>query len=137
MKLNWSLKKNNQLLVKLAVSILLVGLAFRLFVFKSQEFTAPSELETSGSADVDRIEVVAEPEPEPAKAKAEGEAKAPEAEVSTGDVSEYEDQNQMPRNETEDQIGMPVKEKCDLFTGDWVPNPSVSLVHALNGRTSC
>ncbi|KAK0586300.1 hypothetical protein LWI29_004587 [Acer saccharum] len=124
MKLNWSLKKNNHLLVKLAVSILLVGLAFRLFVFKSQEFTAPSELETSGSADVDRIEVVAEPEPEPAKAKAEGEAKAPEAEVSTGDVSEYEDQNQMPQNETEDQIGMPVKEKCDLFTGDWVPNPS-------------
>ncbi|KAK3228000.1 hypothetical protein Dsin_007862 [Dipteronia sinensis] len=123
MKLNWSLKKNNHLLVKLAVSILLVGLAFRLFVFKSQEFTAPSELETSGSAGVDRIEVVAEPEPE-TKAKAEGEAKAPEAEVSTVDVSEYEDQNQMPQNETEDQIEMPVKEKCDLFTGDWVPNPS-------------
>ncbi|KAK2664245.1 hypothetical protein Ddye_002819 [Dipteronia dyeriana] len=118
MKLNWSFKKNNHLLVKLAVSILLVGLAFRLFVFKSQEFTAPSELETSGSADVDRTEVVAEPGPE-----AEEEAKPPE--VSTVlDVSEYEDQDQMPQNETEDQIGMPVKEKCDLFTGDWVPNPS-------------
>lgn len=82
MKLNWkpclSLNKHNHFLVKLAVAILLMGLAFRLFFFRSEEFPAP-DLE---SPVVDKTEVV--------------EAKPPV--VFAVDVSEYEDQNPMPQN---------------------------------------
>lgn len=110
MKLNWklcncwSLKNHHHLLIRLAVAILLVGFAFRLFYFKSEEF-----LQTPV---VDKTEVAEETPPV----------------VATVDVSEYEDQNQMPQKEAEDQNEMPQKEpeigaeKCDLFTGDWVPN---------------
>lgn len=79
MKLNWklcncwSLKNHHHLLIRVAVAILLMGFAFRLFFFKSEEF-----LQTPV---VDKTEV----------------AEATPPVVATVDVSEYEDQNQMPQ----------------------------------------
>lgn len=98
MKLCWSLKKHNHLPVKLFVAVLLTGLVFRLFVFKSNQFTSPSDLETSVADDtvVDRTEIVPRPEREPEKI----EEKVAEAPVDSKieEVSDYEEQTQMRKN---------------------------------------
>ncbi|RVX04046.1 Protein trichome birefringence-like 23 [Vitis vinifera] len=78
----WSLHKHNHLLVKVAVSILLMGLAFRLLFVHSTVPETPF------------VEKPVIPNP-------------PVSE----DVPEIRDP-------------IPEKEKCDLFTGDWIPNPS-------------
>ncbi|CAK9143193.1 unnamed protein product [Ilex paraguariensis] len=82
----WSLHKHNYLLVKLGVSILLLGFAFRLLFSQSTGFSEVSET--------------------PFLEKTEN----PVAPVSDG------------FGENTDQI--PDKEECDLFTGDWIPNPA-------------
>ncbi|KAA8528260.1 hypothetical protein F0562_035489 [Nyssa sinensis] len=91
MKLNWkawwcSLHKHNHFLVKLAVSILLAGLAFRLLFSGSSGF--------SNVAEIPFLEKTVTP-------------KQP--------VSVDFPENRDP---------IPKKEKCDLFTGDWIPNPA-------------
>uniref|UniRef100_A0A5B7BGU1 Uncharacterized protein n=1 Tax=Davidia involucrata TaxID=16924 RepID=A0A5B7BGU1_DAVIN len=91
MRLNWKswwwpLHKHNHLLVKLAVSILLVGLAFRLLFSRSNGF--------SNVAETPFLEKTVNPNPP----------------VSV-DFPENRDQ-------------IPQKEKCDLFTGDWISNPA-------------
>ncbi|XP_031255487.1 protein trichome birefringence-like 23 isoform X2 [Pistacia vera] len=120
MKLNWklcpSVNKYNQLLLKLAVAILLMGLAFRFLFFSSQEFSSP-DLETT-----------------PVVAKTDV-AEATPPDNFTIDVSEYEDQNLEPEKEPDDENDTPQKEndtpqkdsgeeKCDIFTGDWIPDQS-------------
>lgn len=81
----WSLHKHNQLLVKVAVSILLMGLAFRLLFVHSTVPETPF------------VEKPVIPNP-------------PVSE----DVPEI-------RDPIPEKV---VAEKCDLFTGDWIPNPS-------------
>lgn len=81
----WSLHKHNHLLVKVAVSILLMGLAFRLLFVHSTVPETPF------------VEKPAIPNP-------------PVSE----DVPEI-------RDPIPEKV---VAEKCDLFTGDWIPNPS-------------
>ncbi|KAL6348957.1 hypothetical protein AAG906_033613 [Vitis piasezkii] len=81
----WSLHKHNHLLVKVAVSILLMGLAFRLLFVHSTVPETPF------------VEKPVIPNP-------------PVSE----DVPEI-------RDPIPEKV---VAEKCDLFTGDWIPNPS-------------
>lgn len=81
----WSLHKHNHLLVKAAVSILLMGLAFRLLFVPSTVPETPF------------VEKPVIPNP-------------PVSE----DVPEI-------RDPIPEKV---VAEKCDLFTGDWIPNPS-------------
>lgn len=81
----WSLHKHNHLLVKAAVSILLMGLAFRLLFVHSTVPETPF------------VEKPVIPNP-------------PVSE----DVPEI-------RDPIPEKV---VAEKCDLFTGDWIPNPS-------------
>lgn len=76
-KLCLSLNKYNQLLLKLAVAILLMGLAFRFLFFSSHEFFSP-DLETA-----------------PAVAKSDVTEATP-TDNFTIDVSAYEDQNLEP-----------------------------------------
>ncbi|XP_044486637.1 protein trichome birefringence-like 23 [Mangifera indica] len=115
MKLSWKLRSSvsghthMQLLLRLAVAILLMGLAFRLLFFSSQELSSP-DLETA-----------------PAVAKTDV-AEATRPDNFTIDVSEYEDQYLQPEKKPEDENEMPQKvggeEKCDIFTGDWIPDQS-------------
>ncbi|XP_058096078.1 protein trichome birefringence-like 24 [Magnolia sinica] len=84
----WSLHKQSHIFVKLAVSILLVGLAFRLFFSQSVGFSPVS--------DRPLVEIAVTPVP----------GKALEAE---------EDQEQPQKG----NVG-----KCNIFKGEWVPNPS-------------
>lgn len=81
----WSLHRHNHLLVKAAVSILLMGLAFRLLFVHSTVPETPF------------VEKPVIPNP-------------PVSE----DVPEI-------RDPIPEKV---VAEKCDLFTGDWIPNPS-------------
>ncbi|GMJ03868.1 mannan O-acetyltransferase 1, TRICHOME BIREFRINGENCE-LIKE 23 [Hibiscus trionum] len=96
MRLNWnswSLNKDHHLLVKLAISILLLGFAFRLLFFSSDGFAADFQ------SLMFEKQLVQEPDLKP-----------PVPLV-------------MPENE--DQLPLDIiLEKCDLFTGDWIPNPS-------------
>nr|XP_048320477.1 protein trichome birefringence-like 24 [Ziziphus jujuba var. spinosa] len=103
MKLNWKLwlpQKHRHLLVKFAVVILLMGFAFRLVFDRSTGIS--SRIETPFPEDLSRIET---PFPN-------------EAADSKPLVSEE-------AAETGEHIS--VREKCNLFSGDWVPNPSGPL----------
>lgn len=92
MKLSWKLRSSvsghthMQLLLRLAVAILLMGLAFRLLFFSSQELSSP-DLETA-----------------PAVAKTDV-AEATRPDNFTIDVSEYEDQYLQPEKSN----------SCDFF----------------------
>ncbi|KAH1107304.1 hypothetical protein J1N35_011072 [Gossypium stocksii] len=96
MRVNWislSTNKHHHILVKLAVVILLLGLAFRLFVAHYKGFA--SDLES------------------PVSEKVQVRAPYVEPPVLVG------------ISENEDHIHLDViTEKCDLFKGDWIPNPS-------------
>lgn len=88
--MNWKLwcgHKYNQMPVKVVVCIVLLGLAYRLSLFRSVEI--PPDLETSLSEEKTSL-------PKP---------------IDSVDYSGNEDQDSHT-------------EKCDLFTGDWIPNPS-------------
>ncbi|PON82469.1 Trichome birefringence-like family [Trema orientale] len=91
MKLNWKLwlpQRHKSMLVKFAVAVLLMGLAFRLLLVRSTDISSPVET----------------PFPETQKTVA------------------FEPPASLEAEENEEQI--PRTEKCDLFTGDWLPNPS-------------
>ncbi|KAB2069729.1 hypothetical protein ERO13_A08G099910v2 [Gossypium hirsutum] len=96
MRVNWislSTNKHHHIIVKLAVVVLLLGLAFRLFVAHYKGFA--SELES------------------PVSEKVQVRAPYVEPPVLVG------------ISENEDHIHLDViTEKCDLFKGDWIPNPS-------------
>ncbi|KAG5539568.1 hypothetical protein RHGRI_019935 [Rhododendron griersonianum] len=106
----WCIRRNNYFLVKFAVSILLVGLSFRLLFSQS----------TSGFSKVAQNPFI-------------DKTMSPESTF----VKDFEDRDQMPPkvgdmdlvrpdlvdfSEARDQI--PGTEKCDLFTGGWIPNPA-------------
>ncbi|XAR55121.1 hypothetical protein NMG60_11030520 [Bertholletia excelsa] len=86
----WSVHKRGQLLVKVAVSILLVGLAFRFVYPKSSGF--------SKIAETPFIEKTLNTEQPVSVDFQEDSDQIPEKELSAG--------------------------KCDLFIGDWIPNPA-------------
>ncbi|KAH7863985.1 hypothetical protein Vadar_024322 [Vaccinium darrowii] len=106
----WFVRKNNYFLVKFAVSILLVGLSFRLLFSQS----------TTGFSNVEQTPFIDETmRPESRNSKEfEGIDKRP---------PKFEDIDQMPTdsvNSSEDRDQIHQTEKCDLFTGDWIPNPA-------------
>ncbi|KAF8380094.1 hypothetical protein HHK36_027564 [Tetracentron sinense] len=94
----WSLHKHNHVVVKFAVSILLMGLAFRLFFSHSIGFSPVAEtlfVEKTG---------------------------APEGQEIGYQISQ--------------------KGKCDIFTGDWIPNPSGPIYtsescHVIEDHQNC
>ncbi|XP_068666010.1 protein trichome birefringence-like 25 [Aristolochia californica] len=104
----WSLHKHSHIYVKFAVSLLLVGLAFRLVVSRSGSFWPATEtpyVEKVASAD---------------------------APASTTTL-EIDNQASNTGNSTD---------KCDLFVGDWVPDPmgpayTNESCHVLEGHQNC
>ncbi|XP_048335696.2 protein trichome birefringence-like 25 isoform X1 [Ziziphus jujuba] len=104
-----SLHKQNHFLVKFAVSFLLMGLAFRIFF--SDSIRLSSVLETTP---------LAEQKPEP-----------PLAEPKTEDsLAEQKTVSSLPSSPTfdfpgnESQTSQNDAKKCDIFKGDWIPDPS-------------
>lgn len=84
----WPLRKHNHLIVKFAVSLILMGVAFRLFSSRLVEVSPVDQapfVDASVGADI-------KPQLPPLNAD-------------------------LPKNE-------PPQGKCDLFIGDWIPNPS-------------
>ncbi|XP_043714782.1 protein trichome birefringence-like 25 isoform X3 [Telopea speciosissima] len=96
---SWSLRMHNHVLVKFAVSILLMGLAFRLFFSDSIGFSSVPETPL-----LERI-------------------KATEITIPTPETT-IPVMTPPPMATPEIEDHRPSKEKCDLFTGDWIPNPS-------------
>ncbi|XP_043717242.1 protein trichome birefringence-like 25 [Telopea speciosissima] len=97
MRLCWnsrSLPKYNHVFMKLTVSVLLIGLAFRLFFSDSIGFSPVSE--TPLLFDRTVAPEISFPDKTPAP-------------VPTPEIEDH-----MPSSEG----------KCDIFTGDWIPNPS-------------
>ncbi|KAJ4823728.1 hypothetical protein Tsubulata_046992 [Turnera subulata] len=96
----WSLNKHNQWILKLSIGILLMGLAFRLFVYQSSP-RLDQNLDTSFVDGTDKSRT---------RDPVLDNLKEPPAEAVTVGFQEPEE--------------MPEKGTCDLLTGDWVPNPS-------------
>ncbi|XP_077251199.1 protein trichome birefringence-like 24 [Tasmannia lanceolata] len=98
----WSLYKNNHIFVKLFISVLLMGLAFRLFFSDSiQPISDYPFVEKTGPSDPPFL----------------------------GQTLENEDQKSQ-------------KDKCDLFNGDWIPNPSGPIYtnescHVVEAHQNC
>ncbi|KAJ7962535.1 Protein trichome birefringence-like [Quillaja saponaria] len=99
-----SLNKQNHIFVKFAISFLLVGLAFRLLF--SDSFRFPAVVETPPLKEV-KTEFPLESLP-----------------VQTPDYVDF------PGNESQTSQ----KEKCDLFVGDWVPDPSGPVYNNVSCR---
>ncbi|XAR70198.1 hypothetical protein NMG60_11026976 [Bertholletia excelsa] len=161
MQLNWkwSSEKQYPLCVKLVVSILFLGLAFRLLFYRTNAFLNVSEtlvsvdfqenrdripengtqlsnnFNRSVSVDLDqsRYELTGKLNqyPENSTQASENPSVSPDLEQNKGQIDEHNGAHQ-PDNpkpsvsdsfpESRDQITK--KEKCDLFTGDWIPSSS-------------
>lgn len=106
----WFHHKHRHLLLKLGVGFLLVGIAFRLLFIRSTDVS--QELET--------------PFPQETHLPQKAVASEPPAFVEPQEHEEQMQQTELPATpeveEQEEQI--PRTGKCDIFTGDWVPNPS-------------
>ncbi|KAL6979500.1 Protein trichome birefringence-like 23 [Sarracenia purpurea var. burkii] len=150
MKLNWKgwwrcFWKHDHLLVKLGVSIILVGFSFRLLFSQSPGFSNVVEtpnLEKSTSQEPpvsvdfsrrppDSVEL-----PEDRNQKPPASADFPEDrdQKPTGSVDFPIDKDQM--------IMIPQREMCDLFTGDWIPNPAGPMYtndscHLIESHQNC
>ncbi|KAI8569737.1 hypothetical protein RHMOL_Rhmol02G0300400 [Rhododendron molle] len=145
MKLNckWFTEKHNHLVVKLAISVLFLGLAFRLLFSQSTGFSNVSEapfieqkpnpqpvsvdfqengnqiLENGTQYQENGTQVPVNRNPNTSADLQENRDHSDNAtQVSLEPKSSGSDDVQ----ETRDQI--PGKEKCDLFTGDWIPYAS-------------
>ncbi|XP_058100225.1 protein trichome birefringence-like 25 [Magnolia sinica] len=90
----WSFHKYKHIFVRIAVSILVLGLVFRFLSSQSVVFTSVSE------------------RPFIDKVSARNDSAAASETTAPNEVLVVEE-------DLESQ-----KEKCDLFTGDWIPNPS-------------
>ncbi|GAV63552.1 PC-Esterase domain-containing protein/PMR5N domain-containing protein [Cephalotus follicularis] len=97
----WPYMKHNNSIIKLLISILLIGFAFRLFFYRSKEFATDVVAVT---AFVNETEVP--------KNQTFGSIPIVEPPVSVAVPG--------PEDHLEDYDD----EKCDLFIGDWIPNPS-------------
>lgn len=95
MKFNWKLSKQKNLLLKIVAGSLILGLAFRFCFFGSSQIVTPI---------ADTTVVEGPPSPPPS-------VHLP-----------YNGSILIPDNE--DQIPQDIVAQCDLFTGDWVLNPS-------------
>ncbi|XP_057511719.1 protein trichome birefringence-like 23 [Actinidia eriantha] len=132
LKWDWSLEKQKHLLAKLAVSILLVGLAFRLLFSQStgkyrphsqkrhSDFINPKQpvsidLQENRGQIPDNGSQVSE-NPNPAVDFPDNGTKVSLDPKSAASVDFPENPDQIPG-----------KEKCDLFTGDWIPSSSGPL----------
>ncbi|XP_042487665.1 protein trichome birefringence-like 25 [Macadamia integrifolia] len=101
----WSLRKHNHVFVKISVSFLLMGLAFRLFFSDSIGFSSVPEtplLEKTETPEIPVKILLPPPSPSPSPSP------PPPLPPPTPEIEEHK----------------PSKEKCDIFTGDWIPNPS-------------
>ena len=92
--------KNNHVFVKFAVSFLLIGLAFRLFVSDSIRFSSVAETQTQINAEQSQ----------------ETNTEFPEAVLPV--------QEPVPDDFQANETQKSDNAKCDLFTGDWIPDPS-------------
>ncbi|KAH8522093.1 hypothetical protein H0E87_002925 [Populus deltoides] len=123
MKLIWRLKSLNKYsnwIFKLAIAVLLLGFAFRFFFYQSSSFEPNIETPFVDSTELSKEPVpsVEIPKPPPPVAvdipKPPASVNTSETSLSSG-VQEHEDET--PQEELNDG-------KCDLFTGDWIPNSS-------------
>lgn len=127
-KYPWSLYKHKPFFLKLAVSILLIGLAFRLFVSQSISFSPVSESpfrEKTGTAETHVTEQISH-------GGHQGTQKGTAETHVTDQASHVGNQGTQKDN----------AEKCDLFTGDWIPNPSGPVYtnescHVVTGHQNC
>ncbi|KAF5734768.1 hypothetical protein HS088_TW15G00260 [Tripterygium wilfordii] len=119
MKFNWklcSVSKKQSWIVKLAIVVLLTGLSFRLFVFRSTGFEP--QVETSL---LDKAELLKQDDSVvgPSVDETDLQISPAAVDLTSPDAQPVEEPN------PEDQI--PYAEKCDLFNGDWIPNQSGPL----------
>ncbi|KAJ4950649.1 hypothetical protein NE237_027481 [Protea cynaroides] len=143
----WSLGKHNHVFVKFAVSLLLMGLAFRLFFSDSISISPVAEIPL-----LERTEAPENTIPVPLLERTE----APEAMITvttpapetTIPVTTLAPETTIsvttPASLATPEIGdhRPSKEKCDIFTGDWIPNPSGpaytnETCHVIEGHQNC
>ncbi|XP_021280258.1 protein trichome birefringence-like 25 isoform X1 [Herrania umbratica] len=120
-----SLHKRHHVFVKFAVSFLLLGLAFRLFVSDSIRFSS-SVVETPPLVDTNSIT-----ESPPLSSSSSSSSSLPAQAPSSGDLLANESQA-FPN----------VAAECDIFTGDWVPDPSApaytnASCHEIEGHQNC
>uniref|UniRef100_A0A2P2KLK2 Uncharacterized protein n=1 Tax=Rhizophora mucronata TaxID=61149 RepID=A0A2P2KLK2_RHIMU len=115
----WQLNKHNRWMLMLAVAILLMGLASRLFFYQSTGFEPGLE-----SPFIDKTEMAESPvsvdisKPPASVDLPEPPAAADIPKPLVFDTSEPPLSADAPEPEDE----TPQKGKCDHFTGDWVPN---------------
>lgn len=94
--------KNNHVFVKFAVSFLLIGLAFRLFVSDSIGFSSVAESRTRTRTNENQSQ--------------ETNTESLEAALPV--------QEPIPVDFQANETQISDNAKCDLFTGDWIPDPS-------------
>ncbi|XP_050269042.1 protein trichome birefringence-like 23 [Quercus robur] len=135
MKLNWFRNKQNHMLVKLVVAILLMGFAFRLVFFRST--TVSPILEQTPIA---RKSVLPNPNPSPSPNPNPKTVSPILEETNISQKSVVPIPIPIPNPTPNPNPNPPVyvqvqgnegqvppkenfEEKCDLLTGDWIPNP--------------
>ncbi|XP_012437746.1 protein trichome birefringence-like 25 isoform X1 [Gossypium raimondii] len=107
-----SLPKRHHIILKFLISFLLLGLAFRLFVSDSLSFFTSSVVEAPPPL-VEETNVVIEP-PLPA--------------TSAGDLLSVNESKSIPNEEISMSFNASnAAGECDLFVGDWVPDPSAPV----------
>ncbi|CAI9094253.1 OLC1v1029956C1 [Oldenlandia corymbosa var. corymbosa] len=136
----WSLSKHNYLVLKLGVSALLLGLVFRFYLPRSDEFSEVSDFPfqdtvslanaPSDSPPVYISSLVNDGDPIPSNGT-QTSAVAPESSISreesaakNGDIAP---ESSSSREDSDARNGEGEAEnggKCNLFNGDWVPHPA-------------
>ncbi|KAJ9188249.1 hypothetical protein P3X46_003621 [Hevea brasiliensis] len=125
----FSLTKHNHVFVKFAVSFLLIGLAFRLLVSDSIRFS--SVVETPSIEQMTKTE-----SPEANTLPIE------EEEPGAIDFAANENQTAVSNDSAANTTQISETGECDLFTGDWIPDPSGPLYDnrsclAIEGHQNC
>ncbi|KAJ6933726.1 protein trichome birefringence-like 23 isoform X1 [Populus alba x Populus x berolinensis] len=131
MKLIWRLKslnKYNNWIFKLAIATLLLGFAFRLLFYQSSSFEPNIETAFAESTELSKepVSSVDISKPPPVTVDIPKPPLAADIPKPTSSANTSKDSLSADLQEPEDET--PQKElnagKCDLFTGDWIPNPS-------------
>ncbi|KAJ9171490.1 hypothetical protein P3X46_014851 [Hevea brasiliensis] len=107
----FSFTKHNHVLVKFAVSLLLIGLAFRLLVSDSIRFSSVGETPA--------IEQTTKTESPEANA-----VPLEDEEPGSLDFALNDSQTPFSNDSTANRTQISETGECDLFTGDWIPDPS-------------
>ncbi|XP_050230004.1 protein trichome birefringence-like 23 [Mercurialis annua] len=126
----WSMNKQNHWLFKLAVAILLTGIAFRLFFNQSSRFEP--DFNTAFSDQTNELpksprfvdgDVPIISKPPPFSSADIPEVKPPPAViyVPNANQSVFVDEPEPQDQESQEEVDAG---KCDLFIGDWIPDPS-------------